>query len=222
MDWILASASPRRKQLFKEIVETFDVLPARGEESAVCGSVEILVKTLATQKAREVAAWQEAEGKAVLGADTVVALDGRVLGKPKDEADARAMLKALSGREHEVYTGVCISYPNGDGGRAELVAAACTRVQFEDWTDERIDAYIATGSPMDKAGAYGIQGLGSMLVSGINGDYFNVVGLPVSELAGGFLITRLYTSVILTTLQISSICCFLGSFTFFSSYMKFR
>ncbi len=177
MEWILASASPRRKQLLKEIVETFDVLPASGEESAVCGSVETLVKTLAMQKAREVAARKEAEEKAVLGADTVVALDGEVLGKPKDEADARTMLKALSGREHEVYTGVCISYPKGNGARGELVAASCTRVRFEELTDERIDAYIATGSPMDKAGAYGIQDGG--LVRSIAGSFSNVVGLPV-------------------------------------------
>ena len=177
MEWILASASPRRKQLLKEIVETFDVLPARGEESAVCKDVETLVKTLATQKAREVATRKEADGKAVLGADTVVALDGKVLGKPKDEADARAMLQSLSGREHEVYTGVCISYPKTTGEREELVAAACTRVLFEDLTDEQIDSYIATGSPMDKAGAYGIQDGG--LVRSIAGSFSNVVGLPV-------------------------------------------
>ena len=177
MEWILASASPRRRQLLKEIVETFDVLPACGEENAVCKDVETLVKALATQKAREIAARKEAEGKAVLGADTVVALDGKVLGKPKDEADARAMLQSLSGREHEVYTGVCISYPKTDGYRAELVAAACTRVLFETLTDEDIDRYIATGSPMDKAGAYGIQDGG--LVRSIAGSFSNVVGLPV-------------------------------------------
>ena len=139
--------------------------------------METLVKALATQKAREIAARKEAEGKAVLGADTVVALDGKVLGKPKDEADARAMLQSLSGREHEVYTGVCISYPKTDGYRAELVAAACTRVLFETLTDEDIDRYIATGSPMDKAGAYGIQDGG--LVRSIAGSFSNVVGLPV-------------------------------------------
>ena len=177
MEWILASASPRRRQLLKQIVETFDVLPARGEESAVDGDVETLVKTLATQKAREVAGLQVANGKAVFGADTVVALDGRVLGKPKDEAQAREMLKSLSGREHEVYTGVCISYPTRQGVRAERVAADCTKVLFENLSNEQIEAYIATGSPMDKAGAYGIQDGG--LVRSIKGSFSNVVGLPV-------------------------------------------
>ena len=174
MEWILASASPRRKELLKEIIDRFEIIPAKGEEEANgCVTVAELVKTLATQKAKEVASLPQAQGKAVLGADTVVALDGRVLGKPQDEADARRMLRALSGKTHEVYTGVCIVLPSGK----VYCDADCTKVIFEELSDEAISAYIATGSPMDKAGAYGIQDGG--LVKAIEGSFSNVVGLPV-------------------------------------------
>jgi septum formation protein len=185
MEWILASASPRRKELFGELVENFDILPAKGEEK-VCGNPtpKELVQQLARQKAAEVAALPLAKDKGVLGSDTVVAFRGEVLGKPKDEADAARMLTLLSGQVHEVYTGVCFSYPDGKGGRIEKVAADCTKVKFNPLTNEQILAYIATGSPMDKAGAYGIQDGG--LVEGIAGSFSNVVGLPV-ELCGRIL-----------------------------------
>ena len=177
MEWILASASPRRKELLKEIIDTFEIVPAKGEEEANgAQTVAELVRALATQKAKEVASLPVAAGKAVLGADTVVALDGKVLGKPKDQDDARQMLRALSGKTHEVYTGVCIVLPCGE----IRVAADCTKVVFEELSDEAISAYIATGSPMDKAGAYGIQDGG--LVKTIRGSYSNVVGLPVELL----------------------------------------
>ena len=178
MNWILASASPRRKELLAEIVREFEIIPATGEE-VVNGDLtpEELVKSLALQKANEVAQRNEATGKVVLGADTVVALGNEVLGKPKDESDAFRMLSALSGKTHEVYTGVCISYENADGVRKEKVSSACTKVRFFALTDEQIRAYIATGSPMDKAGAYGIQDGG--LVEAIDGSFSNVVGLPV-------------------------------------------
>ena len=178
MEWILASASPRRKELLGQLVEKFDIIPSRAEE-IVEGNPdpETLVKILAQQKAAEVAAREIAKGKVVLGSDTVVALEGKVLGKPKDEADAFAMLSALSGRTHEVFTGVCISCPNKNGERTEYVEAACTKVVFERLTKEQIEAYIATGSPMDKAGAYGIQDGG--LVKSIEGSFSNVVGLPI-------------------------------------------
>ena len=116
MDWILASASPRRKELLAELITGFEIIPARGEERADENlTPEELVQVLATQKAAEVADLPAAKGKAVLGSDTVVALDGKILGKPKDEADAAAMLQALSGRAHEVYTGVCILFmKNGE------------------------------------------------------------------------------------------------------------
>ena len=174
MQWILASASPRRKQLLREIIAEFDIIPAKGEEEA-SGAVNPsdLVKTLALQKAREVAALPQAKGKAVLGADTVVALGNEVLGKPIDEKDAARMLSALSGRTHEVYTGVCIIFPDGQ----TLVDCDCTKVIFNRLRKEQIDAYVQSGSPMDKAGAYGIQDGG--LVERIEGSFSNVVGLPV-------------------------------------------
>lgn len=176
MEWILASASPRRKELLKELINTFEILPANGEEACRGLTGARLVEALATQKATEVAARAEAKGKAVLGADTIVCLDGEVLGKPKDEADAKRMLSALSGRAHEVFTGVCISYPD-KGKRKTLVASDCTRVQFETLSPAQIEAYIKTGSPMDKAGAYGIQDGG--LVRSIDGSLSNVIGLPI-------------------------------------------
>ena len=170
---ILASASPRRKEILGELIEQFEIIPATGEENAK-GAVtpEEVVKVLAEQKAREVASLPRAKGRTVLGADTVVALDGEILGKPKDEADAYRMLSALSGRTHEVYTGVCVVTPTGE----VRVEADCTRVRFRTLTREAILAYIATGSPMDKAGAYGIQDGG--LVESIDGSFTNVVGLP--------------------------------------------
>lgn len=173
----MASASPRRKELLREAIAEFDIIPALGEEKDEGLREAALVKSLAAQKAREVALRAEATGKGVLGADTIVSLDGETLGKPKDEADAARMLRALSGRSHEVYTGVCISVPTGNGGRKEYVAAACTKVRFYTLTEERIAAYVRTGSPMDKAGAYGIQDGG--LVESIEGSYSNVVGLPI-------------------------------------------
>ena len=173
----MASASPRRKELLAELIEKFEIIPARGEERADGGlSPEEMVKTLAEQKATEVAALPEAKGKAVLGSDTVVVLEGEVLGKPRDKEDAARMLRALSGRVHEVLTGVCIVYPC-KGGASKITAAACTKVHFYPLTEEKIAAYVATGSPMDKAGAYGIQDGG--LVEKIDGSFSNVVGLPL-------------------------------------------
>lgn len=176
MQWILASASPRRKELLRELIAEFDVLPSQAEEAVEGNPVPSdLVKMLAVQKAAEVASRAQAKGKCVLGSDTVVALDNKVLGKPKNEAEAKEMLTALSGRAHEVFTGVCIYYPTADGWEY-LVDSACTKVYFLPLTEEEIDAYIATGSPMDKAGAYGIQDGG--LVEKIEGSFSNVVGLP--------------------------------------------
>lgn len=174
MQWILASASPRRKQLLREVIDDFEIIPAKGEENANSATTpEELVKMLAAQKAREVFAMPQSKGKAVLGADTVVALDNEVLGKPKDEADAKRMLSALSGRSHDVYTGVCVIFPDGE----ECIDCARTGVEFERLTKEQINKYVQSGSPMDKAGAYGIQDGG--LVRCIHGSFSNVVGLPV-------------------------------------------
>ena len=185
MEWILASASPRREELFKQLIPQFEIVPACGEEETEDVSTPWeLAETLACQKAEEVASLPSSHGKAVLGADTVVALDGEILGKPKDEADAERMLSALSGRTHEVYTGVCISVPCIDGTRKELIRSDCTEVVFEELSEKAIENYVATGSPMDKAGAYGIQDGG--LVREIKGSYSNVVGLPL-ELVGKML-----------------------------------
>ena len=176
--WILASASPRRKELFAELVEEFEILPSTAEEVVEGTPTPMeLVQKLACLKAREVSLREERVGKAVLGADTVVALDGKVLGKPKDEEDAFRMLSALSGKTHEVCTGVCMRFLKESGEWVELVDSASTKVHFASLTKEEILAYIATGSPMDKAGAYGIQDGG--LVDKIEGSFSNVVGLPV-------------------------------------------
>ena len=175
---ILASASPRRRQLLEEAGVTFTVIPARFDERAVSRSdPHELVEALAQGKARAVAEQTGGE-EPVIGSDTVVVLDGTVLGKPRDAEDARAMLHALSGRTHEVMTGVCVWMP--DGRTRSFVESV--RVTFYKLTDAEIDAYVASGEPMDKAGSYGIQGRGRLLVRGIEGDFYAVVGLPVARL----------------------------------------
>ena len=174
---VLASGSPRRRELLGQMgFSDFEVLPAKGEESAPEGlSPDRLVEQLALQKAREVFALRG--DCTVIGADTVVVLDGKVLGKPADEMDAVRMLTALSGRSHEVYTGMAVL-----SGDQLLTHAECTQVEFRAMTRAEIDAYVATGEPMDKAGAYGIQGKACVFIKGIRGDYYNVVGLPVCAL----------------------------------------
>lgn len=172
---ILASASPRRKELLTLAGFSFEVVTADVDE-ALDPSLKPceLVMSLAFQKASAVAA--KHTESTVIGADTVVVLDGRVLGKPRSAEDAAAMLNSLSGRTHEVYTGVCLI--KGDKVRSFF---ECTKVTFWPLEQELIDSYVASGDCMDKAGAYGIQGKGCVLVKGIDGDYFNVVGFPVSR-----------------------------------------
>ena len=170
---ILASASPRRRELLAHVCE-FEVRATDCDESCDIASTEEFVRELSRRKAL---ACRADEGDIVIGADTVVAIDGTVLGKPRSEQDAYAMLSRLSGRHHTVYTGVTVSR----GGKV-LTAHEATRVHFRPLTSAEIEAYIATGEPMDKAGSYGIQGYGAMLVEGISGDYFNVVGLPLCRL----------------------------------------
>ena len=174
---VLASGSPRRRELLEQMgYSGFEVLPAKGEETAPEGlSPDKLVEQLALQKAREVFVLRP--DCTVIGADTVVVLEGRVLGKPRDEADAMEMLAALSGRSHEVYTGMAVL-----SGNRVLTHAECTRVDFRPITEGEIAAYVATGEPMDKAGSYGIQGKACVFIRGIVGDYYNVVGLPVCAL----------------------------------------
>ena len=174
---VLASGSPRRRELLGQMgITDFEVLPARGEETAPEGlSPDKLVQELALQKAKEVFALRP--DCTVIGADTVVVLDGKVLGKPADEADAVKMLTALSGRSHEVYTGMAVLK-----GTQVITHAECTRVEFRVLTRQEILDYVSTKDPLDKAGSYGIQGKACVFIKGIRGDYYNVVGLPVCAL----------------------------------------
>ena len=175
---ILASASPRRKELLEKLDLDFSVCPADIDDSLLPDEDAAMYPLrTAVQKAMAVA--KTAEDALVIAADTVVAVDDDILGKPRDEAEAKAMLQRLSGREHIVITGIGVV--DTASGRT-LSATEQTIVYFHPLRDEEIDAYIATGECMDKAGSYGIQGKGSLLVRKIDGDYFNVMGLPLSRL----------------------------------------
>ena len=177
MGLILASGSPRRRQLLEQIGLTFVVRSSDVDESVSPGLTPAqVVESLSARKGEAVAA-EAAPGDLVLSADTVVALDGGILGKPRDRAEAEAMLTALSGRTHQVYTGVTLLQ---DGRR--LTEHEVTAVTFRPLSPGEIAAYVSTGEPMDKAGAYGIQGLGALLVERLEGDYFNVMGLPLCRL----------------------------------------
>ena len=179
---ILASASPRRKELLTKAHVRFEILPAKGEESITEKDPEEVVRCLAGAKAQEVAGCvRPDEDTLVLGADTIVVYEGIILGKPVDEEDALRMLTMLQGRTHQVYTGVAWQYYK-EGIWMEYSFAECTDVLFYPVTEEEILSYIKTGEPMDKAGAYGIQGEWGIHVKGIRGDYNNVVGLPVARL----------------------------------------
>lgn len=174
---ILASQSPRRIALMQEAGYDFSVVPASIDETPLPGEGALqLVERLAQAKALAVAANAHA-GEIVVAADTIVAVDDVKLGKPADANEAKRMLRSLSGRTHQVASGVCIAA----GGRVESFVDV-TDVTFYELTDSEITAYVASGEPMDKAGAYGIQGIGGrMLVKGINGDFYNVVGLPIAR-----------------------------------------
>jgi septum formation protein len=185
---VLASASPRRAELLRTLGVPFEVVIADGAEPAIENVAQSDRLRYSTD---EVAAWVEATARAkvaavaairsdaiVIAADTIVVLDGEILGKPQDEREAAAMLRRLSGRTHQVYTGLCVWR-----GKQAQASHVVTQVTFRSLSDELIDAYVATGEPMDKAGAYGIQGKGSLLVEKIDGCYFNVVGLPLVRLA---------------------------------------
>ena len=170
---VLASQSPRRREILSRAGIGFVVrAPVVPEEAAGGEDPVAHVRRLAREKAEAVPA---GPGEIVLGADTVVVIDGRILGKPADAEDAARMLRLLSGREHEVVTGICLR----TSGRL-IVDAASTRVSFAPLTDAEISAYVASGEPMDKAGAYGIQGLASKFIDRVEGCYFNVMGLPAA------------------------------------------
>ena len=178
MDIILASQSPRRRELLNQMgLKGFKITSPDVDESIEGNlSPAQIVEELSLRKARAVAEHAD-EDDLIIAADTVVALEGAVLGKPEDESSAFSMLSALSGNRHYVYTGVTVIQ-----GEKVVTQHEMTTVTFRELEPEEISNYIATEEPMDKAGAYGIQGLGALLVSGINGDYFNVMGLPVYRL----------------------------------------
>lgn len=170
---VLASQSPRRAELIGRLGLPFEPLPADIDESYLHGETPPQhAERLAREKAGKIAA--DRPQALVVGSDTIVVVDGDVLGKPKDREEALAMLARLSGREHEVCTGVAVAHK----GRVET-ALERVQVRFRPLDERLIEAYVATGEPMDKAGAYGIQGFGSAIVEGIVGDYFAVMGLPV-------------------------------------------
>lgn len=175
---VLASASPRRSELLRAAGIAFECRTTSVDEAIHPGeSPEQYVRRLAEAKAEAVPA---APGRgAVLGADTIVVIDGRILGKPADDPDARAMLRRLAGRTHEVLTGICLIWP-ADGTLRRVTGVERTMVEVSPLTDVEIDWYVSTGEPADKAGAYAIQGLASRFVRRIDGSYSNVVGLPMA------------------------------------------
>ena len=182
---ILASGSPRRTELLQTAGIVHEVVVSGADEDVQEENPARLVEMLSSRKAEEVyerLVQQEPSGDlVVIGADTVVAADGKILGKPEDEEDARRMLRMLSGRSHHVYTGVTLCGRMGSV-RREVSFSEESTVHVAQLTEKEISEYIDSGEPMDKAGAYGIQGAFMKFVSGIEGDYFNIVGLPVSHL----------------------------------------
>lgn len=178
---VLASASPRRKELLEQAGISFEILPAVGEEKITKENPAEVVMELALEKAKEVAGKLAAEELLVLGADTVVAYGGAILGKPRDEADAVRMLSALSGSTHSVFTGTALICRT-KGTERSLNFYEETRVTMYPMSPEEIQSYVRSGEPMDKAGAYGIQGRCAVFIEKIAGDYNNVVGLPIARI----------------------------------------
>lgn len=174
---VLASGSPRRRELLADLGLAFEVAPSRAEEPAPLSGEPPTdyARRMAAMKTAEVAA--RFPDRIVLGADTIVVLGDRIMGKPTDDAHALAMLTALSGQTHQVITAFCLMLPGHDA----LTRAVTTDVDMRTSTEAELRAYIATGEPMDKAGAYAIQGMGTFLVTAIRGSYTNVVGLPVAR-----------------------------------------
>lgn len=177
---VLASKSPRRREILNNIGLKFDVIESNAEEKIEASDTpDEIVKKLAYRKAEKVSENLE-DGALVIGADTIVVLGSRIMGKPKDEEQAFDMLSALSGVWHKVYTGLCIINTSSGACRSDYEV---TEVKMGKFSSEDIRAYIRSGEPMDKAGSYAIQGLGSLLVERIDGCYYNVVGMPVFKLS---------------------------------------
>lgn len=200
---ILGSASPRRRELLEQIGLEFEIVVSDAREHYKSTRPEDIVRELALMKAEHVAKEVERREKeraeqasipgldtgeahlrnvVILGADTIVVLDGQILGKPSDEEAAFSMLKSLQGRMHQVYTGVAVLNFDGSGSLRTISHAEETKVYVHEMTDEEIRRYIAAGESMDKAGAYGVQGRFAAYIDRIEGDYYNVVGLPVAYL----------------------------------------
>jgi len=174
--WVLASSSPRRRDLLRLLCSNFEVIPSQIEECQQPGESPFqMVQRLAKEKATAVRQFRPES--VIIGADTVVVCEGQILGKPASPEEARSMLKKLSGRAHEVITGLCVVK-----GETVAVDAVRTIVRFNLLSEEEIEAYLATGEPFDKAGAYATQGKAARFVESIEGCFFNVVGLPVSLL----------------------------------------
>ena len=189
---VLASASPRRKELMELAGFDFEIWPSDKEEIITSSNPSEVCIELSKQKALDVASqiktYNEnhqdltcAQDILVIGADTVVALKDSILGKPVDEEDAKRMLRALSGKTHSVFTGVTFVFMDKDGRVGEYSFYDETKVSFYDISEKEIEAYVATGDPLDKAGAYGIQTKAAVFVKGIEGDFYNVVGLPIAR-----------------------------------------
>lgn len=178
---ILASGSPRRKEILSQIGAQYEVIVSDCDESTVLTMPEELVKELSCRKATAVA--EQVQGPAVvIGADTVVAYDGAILGKPKDRADARRMITMLSGNTHQVYTGVSLIIKEETGNSDTVTFAECSEVMVDSMTDIQIEEYLDTKEGIDKAGSYAVQGIFAAHIKGIRGDYFNIVGLPVAAI----------------------------------------
>lgn len=185
MKIILASASPRRRELLQQIGLPFEVCVTDAKEETFSSNPAEVVEQLSLRKAQAAASRRgaesaEGEPELIIGADTIVACDGRILGKPGDKEEAVCMLKMLQGRKHQVYTGVTLLFRGEEENK--IVFHEASTVEFYPMTEREIREYVDTGEPMDKAGAYGIQGICARYIRGIEGDYNNIVGLPVGKL----------------------------------------
>ncbi|HUS80484.1 MAG TPA: Maf family protein [Armatimonadota bacterium] len=186
---VLASASPRRAELLRQVGLQFEVMVSEAEEAAEAQDAAPAAVAMAHARAKALTIARRAPGRIVLGADTIVVVGERVLGKPGDAGEARAMLHMLSGASHQVITGLALALGDGRSARVLDEDAVVTDVTFRELTDAEIDDYVASGEPLDKAGGYGIQERGALIVRSIRGCYFNVVGLPLARL--GEMLARL-------------------------------